>query len=184
MDSQRHGSAPKHLAHIIEYRTTNSALFPRNVTTPVVAATKNISNPYSAPRRCHQNKHTILAHNASTRHFTRSVGTKCLYAKMPKVQQATGIDAPDTLDRRKSRMTWAALIKAVYEVDPLKCAKCGAAMRIVSFIEKATQASVVEKILRHRGLWKEAPPRAPPEPEPYTFEEPALDYGFFDRVCI
>jgi len=51
-------------------------------------------------------------------------------------------------------------------------------MRIVSFIEKH-QSEVVEKIPRHGGLWKEAPPRAPPEPVPIeTVEEPALDYGF------
>jgi len=72
---------------------------------------------------------------------------------------------------------------------------CGGSMRIVSFIEKH-QSDVVEKILRHCGLWKEAPPRAPPEPvHNDTVEEPALDYpapperyaaasGFFDRVCI
>ena len=58
-------------------------------------------------------------------------------------------------------------------------------MRVVSFIEKATQASVVERILRHCGLWKDAAPRPPPQTDPEdTFEEPALDYGFFDRVCI
>jgi hypothetical protein len=104
--------------------------------------------------------------------------------KMPKAQQAAGMDEPDTPYRRKSRITWAALIKAVYEVDPLKCPNCGGTMRIVSFIEKASQESVVEKILRHCGLWKEAAPRPPPGPAPDTFEEPALDYGFFDRVCI
>jgi hypothetical protein len=115
--------------------------------------------------------------------------------RLPKAQQATGMNEPDTPYRRKSRMTWAALIKAVYEVNPLKCPKCGGAMRIVSFIEKR-QSDVVEKILRHCGLWKEAPPRAPPEPvHNDTVEEPALDYpapperyaaasGFFDRVCI
>jgi hypothetical protein len=91
---------------------------------------------------------------------------------------------PDTAFRKKSRMTWAALIKAVYEVDPLKCPKCGGSMRIASFIEKE-QSEVIKKILRHCGLWKEAPPKAPPKPVPEdTFEEPAPDYGFFDRVCI
>jgi hypothetical protein len=57
-------------------------------------------------------------------------------------------------------------------------------MRIVSFIEKS-QADVVEKILRHCGLWKEHASRAPPESvQEDGFEEPALDYGFFNRVCI
>ena len=103
--------------------------------------------------------------------------------KMPKAQQATGMDEPDTPYRRKSRMTWAALIKAVYEVDPLKCPNCGGTMRIVSFIEKH-QSDVVEKILRHCGLWREAAPRPPPKAVEDKFEKPVLDYGFFDRVCI
>ena len=102
--------------------------------------------------------------------------------KMPGAQQAAGMDEPDTPYRRNSRMTWAALIKAVYEEDPLKCPKCGGQMKIVSFIEEPL---VIEKILRHCKLWKEAPPRAPPkEPELETYEEPALDYGFFERTCI
>jgi hypothetical protein len=103
--------------------------------------------------------------------------------KIPKPEHVAGgkIGEPDTSYRRTCRMKWAALIKAVYEEDPLKCLNCGGAMRIVSFIEKH-QSDVVEKILRHCGLWKKAPPRAPPKPEPGdTFEEPALDYGFFDR---
>jgi hypothetical protein len=33
--------------------------------------------------------------------------------KMPKAQQATGVDEPDTPYRRKCRMTWAALLKCV-----------------------------------------------------------------------
>ena len=79
------------------------------------------------------------------------------------------------------RFTWAALIKAVYEVDPLKCPNCGGVMKIVSFIE---EDAVIERILRHCNLWKDLPPRGPPAakptPEP---EEPTLDYGFFDREC-
>jgi hypothetical protein len=43
--------------------------------------------------------------------------------KKPRAEQLSGIDEPDTPVRRKMRMTWAALIKAVYEVDPLKCPK-------------------------------------------------------------
>jgi len=110
--------------------------------------------------------------------------------KMPKAQQATGMDEPDTPYRRKQRMTWAALIKAVYEVSPLKCPNCGGTMRIVSFIEKR-QSDVVEKILRHCGLWmvaepgrsKEPQPRPPPE-EPESVEEPALDYGFTSASSV
>ena len=62
-----------------------------------------------------------------------------------------------------ARMRWAALIQRVYEVDPLKCRKCGAQMKIISFIERKDQPQVVEKILKHCGLWSQAPSRAPPQ---------------------
>ncbi len=52
-----------------------------------------------------------------------------------------------------SGSSWAALVKRVYEVDPLECPKCGAEMRIIAFIERC-QRDVVEKILRHCGLWE------------------------------
>ena len=69
--------------------------------------------------------------------------------------------------RPGSVSTWAMLIQRVYEVDPLECPCCGGQMKIVSFIERR-QADVIERILRHRGLWEgplrtNASARAPPE---------------------
>jgi hypothetical protein len=43
--------------------------------------------------------------------------------------------------------------KYVFEVDPLKCPKCGGTMKIVNFIEKH-QTDIVENILKHCELWK------------------------------
>jgi len=60
---------------------------------------------------------------------------------------------------REARKGWAALIKHVYEADPLCCPNCGSTMRIISFIERH-QTEVIEKILRHCGLWEESPARA------------------------
>ena len=60
--------------------------------------------------------------------------------------------------RKKSRRQWAALIKKVYEVDPLVCTKCGGKMKVISFIQ---EPAIIEKILRHIGLWSPAP-RSPP----------------------
>jgi hypothetical protein len=79
------------------------------------------------------------------------------------------------------RLTWAALIKMVYEVDPLKCPDCGGTMKIVALIDRDRQADVVEKILRHCGLWREPKQRAPPdtpvaEPQP---RELTYDPGYF-----
>ena len=53
------------------------------------------------------------------------------------------------------------LIKRIYQADPLRCPKCGGAMRIVAVIE-AHQGDVIRKILQHCGLWKDPPPRGPP----------------------
>lgn len=80
-------------------------------------------------------------------------------------------------------MTWAALIKCVYEVDPLKCPKCGGTMKIISFIERHLY-DVIEKILRHCNLWKEEPPRPPPTEVVPKLDEPKLDYGFFEQTCL
>jgi len=65
----------------------------------------------------------------------------------------------DKLARRR----WARLIKRIYHTDPLLCPKCGGTMRIVSFIE-ARQEDLIRDILKHCGLWHDAPPRAPPKP--------------------
>jgi hypothetical protein len=43
---------------------------------------------------------------------------------------------------------------------------CGGTMKIISFIKKATQQSVIEKILRHCGLWMVAEPGRSKEPQP------------------
>ena len=45
------------------------------------------------------------------------------------------------------------MIQRVYEVDPLCCSQCGGQMKIISFIER-NQVNVIERILRHCGLWE------------------------------
>ena len=61
------------------------------------------------------------------------------------------------------------LIKRVYEVDPLSCPQCGGAMQVVAFIEPP-QGEVIEKILKHAGLWQASAPRAPPDVEGLVLE--------------
>ena len=79
-------------------------------------------------------------------------------------QQATRSPSANTARRR-----WAALVKRVWHVDPLRCPSCRAAMKIVSFIEP-TQPDVIQRILTHCGLADE-PPRAPPHASPTEFRE-------------
>ena len=73
------------------------------------------------------------------------------------------IDAAQTPDRSESRMRWAALTGRVFEVDPLQCAECGGEMKIVAFIEARDQSELIERILKHCGLWH--PPGLPRAPE-------------------
>jgi hypothetical protein len=54
---------------------------------------------------------------------------------------------------RAMSSTWAMLLKRVFEVDPLSCPECGGVMKVISFIE-CGQSDVVERILRHCGLWE------------------------------
>jgi hypothetical protein len=98
--------------------------------------------------------------------------------KDPKVESQSNSNDSDTPYRKKCRITWAMLIKAVFEVDPLKCPQCGGTMKIVSFVEEPV---VIRKILKHCNLWKD-PPRPPPlEIAPHKEEcDPQCDYSFFD----
>jgi hypothetical protein len=90
-----------------------------------------------------------------------------------------------TQQQLRFRLTWAALTKLVYEVDPLRCPDCGGTMMIVALIDHDRQPDVEEKILRHCGLWRERKQRAPPAE---TLAQPQVreltyDPGFFDRQC-
>ncbi len=80
----------------------------------------------------------------------------------------------------RASQTWAMFIKRVYEVDPLECPKCGGAMKVVAFIEPP-QADVIEKILRHCGLWQVS--RPPPGASVMVYvsdDDRDGDTAFFD----
>ena len=64
--------------------------------------------------------------------------------------------------RRKS---WAALIRLIYESDPLLCPKCRTQMKIVSVIK---DGSVIDKILAHLQYKFEPLPLAAVRPPPDT----------------
>jgi hypothetical protein len=81
-------------------------------------------------------------------------------AKLP-VSDSDGQPA-DSPTAKEARKRWAALIRKVYEADPLRCPQCGEEMRIISFIE-GHQSDVIEEILRHCGLWEEESARGPPD---------------------
>jgi hypothetical protein len=55
----------------------------------------------------------------------------------------------------KPTSTWARLIRRVFEVDPLRCRKCGAEMRIIAFV---TDFHQVQRILEHTAERAIRPP--------------------------
>jgi uncharacterized protein (UPF0212 family) len=69
--------------------------------------------------------------------------------------------------RRLPSKGWAAMIRKVYEVDPMICPKCGGRMKIVAFI---TEVAVVDRIMEHLKLTFVA---AKPPPS-HVFEQVAL----------
>jgi len=92
--------------------------------------------------------------------------------------QAAVSDEPSSEEPTTSRnsQAWAMLIKRVYEVDPLCCPECGGQMKVISFIER-NQREVIERILRHCGLWEGpirtlAGPRGPPGSSEENLDEP------------
>jgi len=54
---------------------------------------------------------------------------------------------------------WAEMIRKVYEVEPLVCPRCGATMKVISFL---TDYAVVDRIIDHLKLTfvAEKPPPA------------------------
>jgi hypothetical protein len=54
---------------------------------------------------------------------------------------------------------WAAMIRKVYEVDPMICSQCGGSMKVVAFL---TDSAVVDRIIGHLKLTFAADKPPPP----------------------
>ena len=59
---------------------------------------------------------------------------------------------------RPVRLSWAKLLKRVFDLDLEHCPNCGGELKIIAAI---LEAPVIEKILTHLGLQARAPPRVP-----------------------
>ncbi len=103
-------------------------------------------------------------------------------AKAGAVHAAEVIDVSEHKPRRIPSAKWRELIKKVWEADPLQCPRCSCEMRIVALID---ERAVIERILRHMGLWAQgvrvSPSTGPPEPvSGERIIEPWLDDPFPD----
>ena len=92
--------------------------------------------------------HGLLAPNAKLR---------SLVVPTPPQQATTGAGDCEHAHSKPLRMTWARLLKRVFDIDIERC-ECGGKLKLIAVIE---EPAVIEKILTHLGLSPQPPPRAP-----------------------
>ena len=63
-----------------------------------------------------------------------------------EIVSLAGERVPEWPALRRMRQRWAELLKRIFEVDPLRCERCGGEMQIVAFL---LDAQVIAAILRH-----------------------------------
>jgi hypothetical protein len=78
-------------------------------------------------------------------------------------EQATGkseltATEPGCAHGRLARISWARLLKRVFEIDLEHCPNCSGQLKIIATI---LEAPVIERILTHLGLEARAPPGVP-----------------------
>ena len=56
-----------------------------------------------------------------------------------------------------ARLSWARLLKRVFDIDLEHCPRCGGPLKIIAAIE---HRPVIAKVLAHLGLLARAPPRS------------------------
>ncbi len=59
---------------------------------------------------------------------------------------------------RAARISWARLLRRVFEIDMAHCPNCGGQLRIIAAI---LESAVIDRILAHLGLEARAPLRVP-----------------------
>ena len=90
--------------------------------------------------------------------------------KAPSEEKSTTAMKDRSSYSRRKRQLWVTLLKKVWNIDALKCPKCGGQMKVISFID---QPFVIRRILKHLDLWED--PRPLPQPLELVCE-PCADY--------
>ena len=101
--------------------------------------------------------HGVLAPNAKLRSQVVPV---------PPPQKTAGEGDCEHAHSKPLRMTWARLLKRVFDIDIEQC-QCGGKLKLIAVIE---QPDVIEKILTHLGLAAQPPPIAPTRRRAELFE--------------
>jgi hypothetical protein len=100
--------------------------------------------------------HGVLAPNAKLRSLVVPQGP-------PKDEEVPGVAASgvqceaQTAQVRPARISWARLLKRVFDIDMQRCPNCGAGeLKIIAAI---LERPVIEKVLSHLGLAPQPPPK-------------------------
>ena len=100
--------------------------------------------------------HGVLAPNAKLR--SEIIPSPIEQATEPACDHAHAQGAP-------ARMSWARLLKRVFDIDIDHCPNCGGSLKIIAAPSTRLRAiedpPVIVKILSHLGLPTRTPPRAP-----------------------
>jgi hypothetical protein len=102
--------------------------------------------------------HGVLAPNAKLR--SEIIPSPVEDATNPSSDPAHGQGAP-------ARMSWARLLKRVFDIDIEHCPNCGGSLKIIAAPSTGCSGQAIEdppvivRILTHLGLPSRAPPRAP-----------------------
>ena len=99
------------------------------------------------------------AYSARRRARWRRAGVLTDTRTLANISPTADCATPDWPALRATRQRWAEMLKRIFEVDPLRCLRCGGEMRIISFI---LDPDVIAAILRHLQR-KGRDPRAVPE---------------------
>ena len=96
-------------------------------------------------------------------HLIRFHGVLAPHAKLraaivPSAPEEAIVHAADHAHDRPARMSWARLLKRVFDLDIERCSNCGGSLKIIAAIE---EPPVIVRILAHLGLPTRAPPRTP-----------------------
>jgi len=100
--------------------------------------------------------HGVLAPNAKLRPLVVPQGPPV--QQEPAAQAAVAAECEvETVQARPNRISWARLLKRVFDIDMQHCPNCGAGeLKIIAAI---LERPVIEKILTHLGLDPQPPPR-------------------------
>ena len=103
--------------------------------------------------------HGVLAPNAKLRALVVPQEVPQSPEPAAPTQEATPAECEaNCAHHRPVRLSWAKLLKRVFDLDLEHCPNCGGELKIIA---ATLEARVIEKILTHLGLQARAPPRAP-----------------------